>query len=96
MFNIGDYIIPKKSADILYTITDSDMILAEVVEVFAFDDDSVFDDDDIGIRVLLHKDEQYEGAKFYVNSNHFRLATDKEVEALRAMSLLVARGGNVV
>lgn len=92
MFNIGDYIVPKKSADILYTFTGSDMILAEVVEVFVFGDDNDFDND-IGIRVLLHKDERYEGVRCYVNSNHFRLATDKEVEALRAMSFRI---GDVV
>ena len=70
---VGDYVVPLKSADDEYNITNMAMKLGEVVEELSGDYR------DIRIEVVAHENDEVVGESFSVESKYFRKATDEEV-----------------
>lgn len=75
---VGDYVVPLKSADDEYAITNTEMKLGKVVKELAGEYL------DIRIEVIAHKDGIVVGESYSVNSKHFRKATDEEVAQAKA------------
>jgi hypothetical protein len=74
----GDYVVPLKSADDDYVITNTKMKLGKVVE------GDVDCCDDIRIEVVAHENDIEVGKSYSVTSEHFRKATDEEVAQAKA------------
>lgn len=69
---VGDKVVPLPSADECYSVTNSDMLLGEVVEV---------GDRSFSIKVLRHKGRFLEGYSnvYVVSKDDFRRATEEEI-----------------
>jgi hypothetical protein len=70
-FEVGDYVVPLPEADDEYNITNTDMKLGKVRDVYG--------DAEISIEVISHKDGDAIGSFYTVESKYFRKATDEEV-----------------
>jgi hypothetical protein len=70
-FEVGDYVVPLPEADDEYNITNTDMKLGKVRDVYG--------DAEISIEVISHKDGDAIGNFYTVESKYFRKATDEEV-----------------
>lgn len=60
----GDVIVPKQSADNHYSVANTDMKRAEVLDVL--------EDGKISIKVLQHSFAKYEGTELIVSEQHYR------------------------
>lgn len=69
-FEEGDRVVALPSADEEYFVTNSRMLLGEVVEVFR---------DIIEVKVLRHEKDYYEGDLYNVKKEHYRKATEDEI-----------------
>ena len=85
---VGDYVVALPSADEKYYITNSEMRLGKVKDV---------QDDLIDIEILDHSERKgFVGEDFYVESKHFRKATDEEVAKIEDKEEDKSKQGDIV
>jgi hypothetical protein len=75
---VGDYVVPLKSADDKYYVTNTGMKLGKVVK------ERAGDYRDIKVEVIAHECDMGVGGIFPVESKYFRKATDEEVAQAKA------------
>lgn len=72
---IGDYVVPLKSADDKYGVTNTEMKLGKVIE------GEVDCCGEIRIEVVAHENDIEVGESYSVESKYFRKATQEEIDA---------------
>ena len=80
---VGDYVVPLKSADDVYGVTNTEMKLGKVVE------GEVDCCGEIRIEVVAHENDIEVGESYSVESKHFRKATQEEIDAALRLMLKV-------
>lgn len=75
--NVGDYVVALPEADEEYIMTNTEMKLGKITEIY--EDDG----EDIEVEIIEHTEKDYVGNSYRVNPKYFRKATREEIEEVK-------------